>query len=361
MPAYITHTGAFLPGEPVDNAAIPDYLGTLLGESRVRPQVLRANRIEQRHYALDRRQRATHDVYQMAALAAADCLEGADLGDPIRYLSAGTTHTPFNGPGVSSLLHAELARRGLVDHALEINSNSGICSSGAQALVNGCRAVAGGEHSTALCVGVEQPSVVLKSTAIRPVYDLRQMVRNLRQSQWFMAVFLRSMLSDGAGAVLVQDRPTADGPSLEVEWTHSRSFAHETPLCMKLDNRRGLLSQDIGILTRHLGPCIKEVAAEALERHDDRLEDFEVVLPHLSSFFFRRTMLDVFRSLRTSKEKVRTWTNLATRGNTGAASIYIMLDEYVRSHELEDGDRLLLFVPESGQFNFVLVSLKVVR
>jgi 3-oxoacyl-[acyl-carrier-protein] synthase-3 len=140
MTVFITRTGSFLPGEPVENAAIPDYLGSLLGEAKTREIVLRANGIRQRHYALDRRQNATHDVYEMAALAAQSCLDGGALEEPITYLSAGSTHTPLNGPGLASMLHGRLQRLGLVDHALEINSNAGICTSAAQALVNASRA-----------------------------------------------------------------------------------------------------------------------------------------------------------------------------------------------------------------------------
>ena len=361
MTAFITRTGAFLPGEPIGNASIPAYLGTLWGEAKVRERVLKANGIKQRHYALDRHQNATHDVYELAGLAVEKCLEGADLEAPISYLSAGSTHTPLNGPGLSSMLHGELAKGGWVDHALEINSNAGICSSAAQALVNACRAVRSRDHHHALCVGVEQPSAILKSKAIRPTYDLMQMLRDLRQSKWFMSVFLRSMLSDGAGAFLVQSRPAQSGPSLEVLWTHSRSFANEAPLCMKLENKNALLSQDIEILTRHMGPCIKKVVAEAMEQHEDHLGNYKIILPHLSSFFFRRHMFDVFKAHSEGGDRrIDHWTNLATAGNTGSASIFIMLDEYLRTHEVIDGDRLLLFIPESGRFNFVLVSLKAV-
>ena len=362
MKVFITRSGAFLPGEPVDNASIPDYMGSMVGEGRIRQSVLRANGIKQRHYALDRQQRATYDVYQMAALAAEHCLAGADLETPISYLSAGSTHTPFNGPGLASMLHGELQQRGLLGQPVEINSNAGICTSAAQALVNGCRAVASGDHRRALCVGVEQPSAVLKSSVIKPTYDLRQMLRDVRQSKWFMSIFLRFMLSDGAGAFLLQNEPADDGPSFEVAWTFSRSFAHETPLCMKLDNRDHLLSQDIQVLTKHLGPCIKKLVTEAMAEHQDHLGRYKVILPHLSSFIFRRQMLNVFRSARLEDgQKIEHWTNLASKGNTGSASIFIMLDEYTRTHELADGDRLLLFIPESGRFNFVLVSLTVVR
>jgi 3-oxoacyl-[acyl-carrier-protein] synthase-3 len=36
------------------------------------------------------------------------------------------------------------------------------------------------------------------------------------------------------------------------------------------------------------------------------------------------------------------------------------LDEFLLSHRLNEGERLLLFIPESGQFNFVLISLTAV-
>lgn len=361
MAAFITRTGVFLPGDPVDNVSIPAYLGRLLGEARVRQRVLKANGIKQRHYALDRHQNATHNVYELAAFAAKDCLEGIDLEAPITYLSAGSTNTPLNGPGLSSMLHGELQKHGLVNHSLEINSNAGICTSAAQALVNTCRAIQGGDHIHALCVGVEQPSAILKSKAIKPIYDVGQMLRDVRQSKWFMSIFLRFMLSDGAGAFLMQDKPIEGGTSFEVIWTHSRSFANEAPLCMKLDNRNALLSQDIQVLTKHMGPCIKQVVAEAMERNDDHLANYKVILPHLSSLFFRRTMFDVFKTLSEGEDhRIEHWTNLATKGNTGSASIFIMLDEYARTHELRSGNRLLLFIPESGRFNFVLISLQVV-
>jgi 3-oxoacyl-[acyl-carrier-protein] synthase-3 len=73
-------------------------------------------------------------------------------------------------------------------------------------------------------------------------------------------------------------------------------------------------------------------------------------------------MLKIMRELCSDSEgTVDYWTNLQTAGNTGAASIYLMLNEYIESHELRGGDKILLFIPESGQFNFVIISLTVVR
>ena len=127
---YITSTGSYLPGEPIDNQSIDQYLGKVIGEARVRRKILSANGITTRHYALDKKQNATHTVYELAAEAVKDCLPQDRDPLSIDYLSAGSTHAPLLAPGLSSLLHDQLSKENIVSHALEINSNSGICSSG---------------------------------------------------------------------------------------------------------------------------------------------------------------------------------------------------------------------------------------
>lgn len=358
MFAYITATGSFLPGEPVDNDSIGEYLGSIEGEERVRRQVLAVNGIRTRHYALDTDQRETFDVYELAALAAQACLDGYTPRQPISYLSAGTTHAPFSGPGISSILHSHLAGRNLVARSVEINSNSGICTASATAMVNAVRSIKAGSHDTALCIGAEQSTQALKSSAFRVIRDTEMMERDLKRSQWFMSIFLRFMLSDGAGAWLIESNPREGQACFQVNWTHARSYAHETPLCMHYDNRTARLSQDVDILSKYLLACAEKFVVDALATHRERLDDYQVILPHLSSHYFLGRMERVIRGLCQDKSAVpRWWTNLSTAGNTGAASIFVMLDHFARTQSLQDGDRLLLFIPESGQFNFVMISL----
>ena len=168
------------------------------------------------------------------------------------------------------------------------------------------------------------------------------------------------MLSDGAGAFLLESQPKAEGVSFRVDWTHSRSFAHETPLCMRLEHQGVRLSQDITILSKYLMPMAKKFTTEAFAQHQEDLVEYKAVLPHLSSFFFRRKTERIMQQFSSSSDPVPYWTNLATAGNTGSASIFIMLDHYLRENSVQDGDRLMLFIPESGQFNFVMVSLTAV-
>jgi 3-oxoacyl-[acyl-carrier-protein] synthase-3 len=313
------------------------------------------NGIKTRHYALNQSQEPTHDVYDLAAAAVRAC--AGSVHEKITYLSAGSTNTPLVAPGISSLMHSRLAEEGILEGGLEINSNTGVCTASAQALVNACRAIRTKDHSTALCIGVEQPSAILKSSVIcvpddRDAFDRK----NLTQSRWFMSVFLRSMLSDGAGAFLISDSPSADGISYRVNWTYSQSHADRAPLCMKLESRSLLLSQDVSILAEHLGPCVRSTVENAIKKQGDSLSRYHLVLPHLSSFYFRQHMLGVISELNDGRP-LDYWTNLEHAGNTGSASIFIMLDELTRNRPPSHGDNILLFIPESGQFNFVIVSL----
>ena len=348
MECFITATGSCLPGDPVASDRISDFLGSLEGESDVAQSVLKMNGIVQRHYAQDERQRPTHDVYDLATRAVQACLAERTPLAPITFLGAGTTYAPLSGPGIASIVHHRLQAAALVCQPVEISSHAGICTSSAAALVAAVRSVKQGEHQSALSVGAEHASEVLKSSAIRPIDD-RADHPDIRKSQWFMSVFLRFMLSDGAGAWLLESQPHPEGLSLRVDWTHSLSFAHAAPLCMKLDNANRLLSQDVTILTRYFYDFAGKFVSAALDRHHEQIDSYHMVLPHMSSYFFRRKMEKIMQDLsRKPEQPVPYWTNLATAGNTGSASIYIMLDEYLRQHQLANGDRLLLFIPESG-------------
>lgn len=360
MECFLTATGSYLPGDSVGNERITEFLGSLEGESDVANSVLAMNGIVRRHYAQDLRQYATHDVYDLAAQAVQACLAEHTPVLPISFLAAGTTYAPYSGPGIASIVHHRLQGAGLINQPVEISSHAGICTASAAALVAAVRSIKLGEHQTALSMGAEHASEVLKSSAIQPIDDRAQHA-DVRRSQWFMSVFLRFMLSDGGGAFLLESQPRPGGISLRVDWTHSLSFAHEAPLCMKLDNKNGLLSQDVGILTRYFYSLAGKFVSAALDQHQEQLDSYHMVLPHMSSYFFRRRMEKMMQGLSGQPEQpVPYWTNLDTVGNTGAASIYVMLDQYLRRHQLSRGDRLLLFIPESGQFNFVLVSLTAV-
>ena len=86
-------------------------------------------------------------------------------------------------------------------------------------------------------------------------------------------------------------------------------------------------------------------------------------LCHYSSHHFRSKILDMLDAAGVGIPEERWWTNLYTRGNTGAASLFIMLDEFLRTDEvsIKEGDCILCFVPESGRFNTTYMQLTVVK
>jgi 3-oxoacyl-[acyl-carrier-protein] synthase-3 len=85
-------------------------------------------------------------------------------------------------------------------------------------------------------------------------------------------------------------------------------------------------------------------------------------LCHYSSHHFKNKILEMLEAAGVAIPQERWWTNLYTRGNTGAASMFIMIDEFMRSSDVEvkEGDRILCFVPESGRFNTTYFHLTAV-
>ena len=86
--------------------------------------------------------------------------------------------------------------------------------------------------------------------------------------------------------------------------------------------------------------------------------DTEHVLCHYSAEHFRDKLLARLREAGYSPDDERWFTNLHTAGNTGAASIFVML-EAARTR-LRRGDRVLLIVPESGRFTLAFAQLTCV-
>jgi 3-oxoacyl-[acyl-carrier-protein] synthase-3 len=83
-------------------------------------------------------------------------------------------------------------------------------------------------------------------------------------------------------------------------------------------------------------------------------------LPHYSSDYFRLPLHDRMGEIGFSIPQERWFSNLATKGNTGSASIYIMLEELFLSDRLTLGDTILCMIPESGRFSVAYMLLTVV-
>ena len=88
--------------------------------------------------------------------------------------------------------------------------------------------------------------------------------------------------------------------------------------------------------------------------------DVDYYLPHMSSEFFKNEMMDYMKSIGMEIPAEKWFYNLATVGNVGSASPFLMLEELFHSGRLKKGDRLLVMVPESARFTYAYLYLTVV-
>src|SRR6185369_3176494 len=146
MSAYITATGSFLPGSPVPNEEIEDYIGEAGRSTSDLKAITLANcGIKTRHYAIDKNQRTVHSNAQLAA--------------NVELLCAATTIADVMAPGQASMVQGELGYG-----PLEIATMHGVCSSGMMALKNAYLQVAIGEKRNAISVASELASRWFKSS-----------------------------------------------------------------------------------------------------------------------------------------------------------------------------------------------------
>lgn len=372
---YITRVAKYLPNSPVSNDEMECILGMVNGHSsRARKLVLRQNGIKTRYYALDKQGRITHNNAQLTAEAIRKLADEHFTLQDVELLCCGTTSPDQLVPSHASMVHGLLKNR-----PLEISSPAGVCCSGMQAFKYGYMSVGSGNTSNAICTGSETASFALRAHKFAKEMEALEAAEQ-RPVLSFEKEFLRWMLSDGAGAVLMENQPRAP-LSLKVEWVESLSFASELDVCMYAGcerqsdgtvrsfhtfdfetvgkNSMTTLQQDVNLLNENIIKYAVKAALIVSKKRNIHPREVDYIVPHLSSGHFRSSLakeMDKY-DLVTSPEK---WfTNLDRVGNVGAASIYLALEELFNSQRLEKGQRVWLFVPESGRFMYVQALLTV--
>lgn len=379
---YISEISSFLPNAPVNNDEMEEVLG-MVGTlpSRTRKIILRNNGIKQRYYALDPQTGAiTHSNAELAAEAilALAPYEGFTLAD-LDLLCCGTSSPDQFMPSHGSMVHGQLGCP-----ALEVATTTGICLSGIASLKYVVMAVASGMAKKGVATGSEQASTFMRSSLCAGSGRDRAGELEKTPQLSFEADFLRWMLSDGAGACFVTaDKPT-DRPALQVDWIEMTSHAHLYEPCMYAGSVKkpdGTLQgwrcfdslaaamaaeafsvkQNSKLLNQEIVPfLVKGAFAPLIAKYDLKPEDISWFLPHYSSDYFRVRVADGFKALGFAIAMERWFTNLSTKGNTGSASIYIMLDELLHSGKLRTGETILCMIPESGRFSCGYMHLTVV-
>jgi 3-oxoacyl-[acyl-carrier-protein] synthase-3 len=375
---YITGTSALMPNAPVGNDQMERILGQLGDKpSRARRAVLRSNGILSRYYCID--PVTLEPTHSNASLTAAAVRLLADDGFDLKQLeclACGTSIADQLMPNHASMVHGEL---GLPP--LETVATTGVCLSGLASAKYAYMAIATGQCASAIATGSELSSAVMSARNLRVESDSREL--ELRPELAFDRDFLRWMLSDGAGALLMQPRPREAHLNLRVDWIEILSYAGTMETCMYAGAVKGAdgkvtgwarfspaereqhtimsVRQDVRLLNEHIMFYSVQKPLETLvQKRGLRAEQIDFFLPHYSSKFFRDRVYEHMIKAGVDVPQDRWFANLATKGNTGAAAMYIMIDELARSGRLQKGQRLLCYVPESGRFATGYMHLTVV-
>jgi 3-oxoacyl-[acyl-carrier-protein] synthase-3 len=350
-------------------------LGEIGGKpSRARRIILRSNGIKQRYYAIDKEQNINYNNAQLTTNAIRNL--GIDL-DLIETLSCGTTLPDQIMPNHAVMVHGELKSK-----PCEVIATSGICLSGITALKHAYLSIKAEESTTAVATGSEVVSTLLHANNFKAESEFNEAELKKHPEIAFEKDFLRWMLSDGAGAMLLQNKPNLNTLSLQVEWIEIFSFANEFEACMyagceKIEGdikgyreypqeewlKQSLFSikQDVKLLNSNIvNITVKRTLEKALEKRTLSADEVSWFLPHYSSKYFEQEVYESLIEADFEIPKERWFTNLTTCGNTGSASIYIMLEELFNSDRLTKGEKILCYIPESGRFSSSFMLLKVV-
>lgn len=375
MEAFLTAGGQYLPGPPIGNDRMGQFIGSLSERSdRLGRMVLRQNGIRTRHYAIAEDGSTTWTLARLAAEAARHCLSRAEIGgSDLGLLATATTQNDLMVPGLASGVHHAL---GLAP--LELASHQSVCGSSMMALKNAALQVHAGEHRAAMALGAEfssryfRPGHYHATDAIDPQGELPG-----------DAEFLRWTLSDGAAALIVEPRAARHRLSLKIDWISIRSFADRFTPCMT----GGAVREADGTMKpwSHFGSIGDAAAAGAFQLRQDvdalhrmlpvwvgelmRLIDEGKVNPrkvdhfvcHYSAKSLREEMVRLATRAGCMIDEERWFTNLHEKGNVGAASLFLLLDDLMGDPRLKAGQQVLVAVPESGQCLMGYAGMTVVE
>lgn len=370
---FITSIGKFLPGNAVSNKEMEAYLGDIHGQSsELGKFVLRQNKIKQRYYAIDKEGKACFTNALLAAHAVRDTIAKSERSlHEVDYLASASTQGDMLVPGLASMVHGELKIP-----PLEIANFQSVCASSMMALKSGYLQVKSQEKQAALITGSE-----FSSRFFRPGFYEETAILDAGNKVPMQAEFLRWTLSDGAGAVLLEARPNIHKHSLKIEWIDLCSYADRFDACMiagtaindpaatpwshyastrkAAEGGAFILYQDFDLLKEML-PVWAGHYLGLVESGKINPDAIDWNLCHYSAHSLRVEMINLLSRTGALIPEEKWFTNLYTKGNTGAASLFIMLEELFNEKELKKGQKILCSVPESGRCIIAFMLLTVV-
>lgn len=372
--AYITGSGVFLPGDPVANDRMEEFIGRVGGRtSSIGQRALRWNGIKTRHYALTSEGVPLHSNASMSAAAVQAALADAGLGrEDLTMLASATTQGDYIVPGHASAVHGELGGA-----PLELASFQSVCASSLMALKAASLSVRTGEHKCAAAVASE-----FSSRWFRPSFYEGTALLDAKGRLGMEADFLRFTLSDGAGALVIEGEPPKDRPCLRIEWIDLTSLAGSFDPCMWA-GAPAEVRADMKQAWSHAGPAashangaiallqdftlLKTIIRAWVGVYLEKVDSGRIVpdrvdwlLFHYSARSLRQEIVDILQSTKAMIPEEKWFTTLPDTGNIGAASIFVMLDALLKSGKVTPGQRILCVVPEGGRAMVGFVMLEMI-
>ena len=374
---YITKSSTYLPNDPVSNDDMEKHLGLVNNTpSKARALILRNNQIKTRYYALDDKGNPTHTNAEITARAIDGLFDENFKKEDMELLSCGTTSADQIQPSHASMVHGELN----IGKSVEVNTAMGLCNSGMNALNYGFLSVKAGVKENAVCVGSERFSSWMTADKFDHEAENLKLLEE-RPIVAFKREFLRWMLSDGAGAFLLENKPRENTTSLRIEWIDFYSYAHQIEACMYsgcekqedgslkswadypsdewLKQSIFALKQDTKILDKYILVKGAESLRTSFDKHQLDPESVDHVLAHISSGYFKDGLKEEFANVGLDFPWEKWFYNLSEVGNIGAGSIFIAVEQLMNSGKLKKGEKILLCVPESGRFAYSCALLTV--
>jgi 3-oxoacyl-[acyl-carrier-protein] synthase III len=355
-PVTILATGAYLPGEPIDNDALQELCGPLPDD------VLKGLQVSRRHWLIDRATgEHTTTSSKMAEAAARNALARAGLAPGNVDLIVLSTASPeYHLPTCASYLqeHLELER------CASIELRAG-CVGGVQALDIARRHLAGGTCRTALVIGVEAISPLLAPTYLG--LDPRQVRMRDRLNLY--------NFGDGAAAIVLQ--AVAEDSDSEPRTSYAYVNAclggrtkpgmqvigggTDMPLAKQAGRKRliEIRLDAAGVAT--FGPRVFVTALQDLLRHAHlRLADIDVcVLPEGNAGYFSRELAAAGMSQDDFCQiQGKIVENLSDVGATGSPAVLLALDAGVEAGRIRPHDTVLLVAIEASRYVYAGVALR---
>jgi 3-oxoacyl-[acyl-carrier-protein] synthase-3 len=307
--AKIVGTGAYAPKRVLTNADLERIVNTS------DEWIVQRSGIRERHIADE--SEATSDL---ATRAAQQALDRANLTpDDIDFIVVGTTTADLQFPSTANFVQQKLGCRRI--GSMDVWA---ACTGSIYSLAVGAQFVATGKYRRVLCIGAETLSRITDWT------DRSTCV----------------LLADAAGAVVLEASHDGSG-FIDADLYSDAQYwellympgggvrhpaSHETvDAGMHYVKMRG--SELFKVAVRMFVEC----ADTLLKRHGFRTQDVSLFVPHQANL---RIIEAAARRLELPMERV--FVNVDRYGNTGAASVYVALEEAAAVGRLHRGDLVLL-------------------